>query len=39
MVDIDAVRAWQDRTMVDRDGDRIGEIQAIYVDDQTGMPE
>jgi uncharacterized protein (TIGR02271 family) len=25
--------------MVDRDGDRIGEIDAIYADDQTGEPE
>jgi uncharacterized protein (TIGR02271 family) len=25
--------------MVDRDGDRIGNIDAIYVDDQTGEPE
>jgi uncharacterized protein (TIGR02271 family) len=25
--------------MVDRDGDRIGTIDAIYVDDQTGQPE
>ena len=39
MVDVDTVRSWQGRTMVDRDGDRIGEIDAIYVDDQTGQPE
>jgi uncharacterized protein (TIGR02271 family) len=38
MVDVDTVRSWQGRTMVDRDGDRIGEIDAIYVDDQTGEP-
>jgi uncharacterized protein (TIGR02271 family) len=25
--------------MVDRDGDRIGAIDAIYLDDQTGEPE
>jgi uncharacterized protein (TIGR02271 family) len=25
--------------MVDGDGDRIGDIEAIYVDDQTGEPE
>jgi uncharacterized protein (TIGR02271 family) len=25
--------------MVDRDGDRIGQIESIYVDDQTGEPE
>ena len=39
MVDIDTVRSWQGRTMVDRDGDRIGTIDNIYVDDQTGQPE
>jgi uncharacterized protein (TIGR02271 family) len=39
MPDVDAVRSWQGATMVDRDGDRIGTIDAIYVDDQTGQPE
>src|SRR5919108_4171784 len=39
MPDIDAVRSWQGRTLVDRDGDRIGTIDAIYLDDQTGQPE
>jgi uncharacterized protein (TIGR02271 family) len=39
MVDVDTVRSWQGRTMVDREGDRIGTIDAIYVDDQTGEPE
>jgi uncharacterized protein (TIGR02271 family) len=39
MPDLNSVRAWQDRTLVDRDGDRIGSIDAIYLDDQTGQPE
>jgi uncharacterized protein (TIGR02271 family) len=39
MPDIDTVRTWQGRTMVDRDGNRIGSIDAIYLDDQTGQPE
>jgi uncharacterized protein (TIGR02271 family) len=39
MPDVDTVRNWQGATMVDRDGDRIGKIDAIYVDDQTGEPE
>jgi uncharacterized protein (TIGR02271 family) len=39
MPDIDTVRTWQGGTMVDRDGDRIGSIDAIYLDDQTGQPE
>jgi hypothetical protein len=25
--------------MLDRDGSRIGSIDAIYLDDQTGQPE
>ena len=39
MPDIDTVRGWQGRTLVDRDGDRIGTIDAIYLDDHTGQPE
>jgi uncharacterized protein (TIGR02271 family) len=39
MPDIDTVRTWQGRTMLDRDGNRIGAIDAIYLDDQTGQPE
>jgi uncharacterized protein (TIGR02271 family) len=39
MPDIDTVRSWQGATMVDRDGDKIGTIESIYVDDQTGQPE
>jgi uncharacterized protein (TIGR02271 family) len=39
MPDLDTVRSWEARTMVDRDGTRIGPIQAIYLDDRTGEPE
>jgi hypothetical protein len=39
MPDLDTIGSWQGRTMVDRDGDRIGNIDAIYVDDQTGQPQ
>ncbi|HEX8131904.1 MAG TPA: PRC and DUF2382 domain-containing protein [Actinomycetes bacterium] len=39
MPDLDTVRTWEGRTMLDRDGDRIGAIDAIYLDDQTGEPE
>ncbi|HEV2929360.1 MAG TPA: YsnF/AvaK domain-containing protein [Propionibacteriaceae bacterium] len=39
MPDLDTVRAWQDRVMVDADGGKIGNIESIYVDDQTGEPE
>jgi uncharacterized protein (TIGR02271 family) len=33
------VRSWQGATMVDRDGDKVGTVESIYVDDQTGEPE
>jgi uncharacterized protein (TIGR02271 family) len=39
MPNIDTVRSWQGATLVDRDGDRVGTIEAIYLDDQTGEPE
>jgi uncharacterized protein (TIGR02271 family) len=39
MPDIDTVRTWENRTLIDRDGSRIGSIDAIYLDDQTGQPE
>jgi uncharacterized protein (TIGR02271 family) len=39
MPDIDTVRTWQGRTLLDRDGSRIGSIDAIYLDDHTGQPE
>jgi len=39
MPDVDTVRSWQGATMVDRDGNKIGDIESIYVDDQTGQPE
>ena len=39
MPDIDTVRTWQGATLVDRNGSRVGRIDAIYLDDQTGQPE
>ena len=39
MPDIETIRTWEGRAMVDRDGGRIGTIDAIYLDDQTGQPE
>jgi uncharacterized protein (TIGR02271 family) len=39
MPDIDTVRTWEGRTLLDRDGNRIGTIDAIYLDDRTGQPE
>jgi uncharacterized protein (TIGR02271 family) len=39
MPDIDTVQSWQGRTMVDPAGDKLGTINAIYLDDETGQPE
>ncbi len=36
---IDTVKSWQGRTMVDPAGDKLGTIDAIYLDDETGQPE
>ena len=30
---------WRGRTVVDRDGDKIGTLEEIYLDDQTEKPE
>jgi uncharacterized protein (TIGR02271 family) len=39
MPDLDTVQNWQGRTMVDPAGDKLGTIDAIYLDDATGQPE
>jgi uncharacterized protein (TIGR02271 family) len=39
MPDIDTVQSWQGRTMVDPAGDKLGTIDAIYLDEETGQPE
>jgi uncharacterized protein (TIGR02271 family) len=39
MPDLDTIRGWEGRTLVDRDGGRVGSIDAIYLDDRTGEPE
>jgi len=39
MPDMDTVSTWEGRTLLDRDGGRIGSIDAIYLDDRTGEPE
>jgi len=36
---IDTVQSWQGRTMIDPAGDKLGTIDAIYLDDETGQPE
>ena len=30
---------WSGRTLVDRKGERIGEVDFVYVDDASGRPE
>ena len=39
MADIETIGTWEGRTLLDRDGGRIGTIDAIYLDDWTGQPE
>jgi uncharacterized protein (TIGR02271 family) len=36
---IETVQSWQGRTMVGPDGAKLGTIDAIYLDDETGQPE
>jgi uncharacterized protein (TIGR02271 family) len=36
---IETVQSWQGRTMVDPAGDKLGTIDTIYLDDETGQPE
>src|SRR4051794_352280 len=41
MTTSDVTRApeWRGRTVVDRDGDKIGKLDEVYLDDSTGQPE
>jgi hypothetical protein len=36
---IETARGWLGRVMVDRDGNKIGEVVDIYMDNETGRPE
>ena len=36
---VETVRGWLGRVMVDRDGNRLGEITDIYLDGDTERPE
>ena len=38
MTDTSEVTAWIGRTALDRDGDELGEIVDLYLDDATGEP-
>src|SRR5918999_4144762 len=35
----EAVASWRGRNAVDNDGDKIGKIEEIYMDAETGQPE
>src|SRR5919107_779929 len=33
------ITEWRGHEVVDRDGDKIGKLEEIYLDEQTGQPE
>jgi uncharacterized protein (TIGR02271 family) len=39
MAEFQELQSWRDRDLIDRDGDKIGSIGDIYLDEQTGRPE
>jgi uncharacterized protein (TIGR02271 family) len=39
MPTIDEVKSWRGETVVDRDGDKLGKVEDIYLDRQTDQPE
>jgi len=39
MPTLEDVTAWRGRNLVDRDGDKIGSVEEVYVDRQSGEPE
>jgi uncharacterized protein (TIGR02271 family) len=39
MPNLDELQSWHGRDLIDRDGDKIGSIGDVYLDDQTGQPE
>src|SRR5689334_13456323 len=39
MPTLEEVRTWRGGTVVDRDGDKIGSIDEVYMDQDTGEPE
>jgi uncharacterized protein (TIGR02271 family) len=38
MPNIDELQRWHGRDLIDRDGDKIGSIGNVYIDDDTGQP-
>jgi uncharacterized protein (TIGR02271 family) len=39
MTDTQTGTDWHGRTVVDRNGDKVGSVEQIYLDDLTGQPE
>jgi uncharacterized protein (TIGR02271 family) len=39
MATLQDVETWRGRTLVDRDGDKIGKIEDVYLDRSSGEPE
>jgi sporulation protein YlmC with PRC-barrel domain len=39
MPDLNELQSWRDRDLVDRNGNEIGSIGDIHIDEQTGRPE
>ena len=39
MATLQDIETWRGRTLVDRDGDKIGKIEDVYLDRQSGEPE
>jgi uncharacterized protein (TIGR02271 family) len=39
MRNIDELESWRGRDLIDRDGDEIGSIGDVYLDNRTGQPE
>lgn len=39
MVDVEQVAAWSGRDAYDRDGEKMGQIEAIYLDRSTDRPQ
>src|SRR5690242_20491098 len=39
MPNLNELQSWHGRDLIDRDGDKIGSIGEVYLDEQTGQPE
>jgi uncharacterized protein (TIGR02271 family) len=39
MATLQDIETWRGRTLVDRDGDKIGKVEDVYLDRQSGEPE